>query len=147
MPGFIATADIDIDASPERVWETITIRASEVTFGAQVESDWRVGSPVAWTGRRHGQTFQDTGVVVDAVAPYRLVLTHASGGSGEAAPHRITYELSGSGDGTHVELSQDGNPSDGAAGEASARWREHLEAVKRRAEQPATGMTPVRQAE
>ncbi len=146
MPGFIARADIDIDASPERVWETITRHASEVTFGAQVTSDWRVGSPVTWTGRRHGAEFEDTGEVVDAVAPYRLVLTHVADRLGETAPHRITYELSGSGDGTRIELSQDGNPSDGAAGEASARWHEHLEAVKRRAELPATGATPVRQS-
>ena len=145
MPGFIAEADIEIDASPERVWQTITTHASDVTFGARVESDWRVGSPVTWTGERDGGSFTDVGEVVDAVAPYRLVLTHASGGS-DGRPHRITYEMSGSGDGTRVELSQDGNRSAGAAGEASRRWHAHLEAVKRRAEQPATGPTPVRQS-
>lgn len=146
MPGFIARADVEIDASPERVWETITRHASDVTFGAQVTSDWRVGSSVRWTGERHGQRFEDTGEVLDAVAPYRLVLSHGSGTSGGADPHQITYEISGSGDGTRLELSQDGNPSDGAAGEASARWHEHLVAVKQRAELPATGATPVRQS-
>ena len=146
MPGFIARADVEIDASPEKVWEVITMRASEVTFGAQVISDWRVGSQVIWAGERDGERFEDTGEVLDAVAPYRLMLTHVAGRPGATAPHRITYELSSSGDGTRLELSQDGNPSDGAAGEASARWHEHLEAVKRRAELPATGANPVRQS-
>lgn len=138
MPGFIAHADIDVDASPDRVWQYITTRASEVTFGAQVESDWRPGSPVRWLGEWEGDSFEDKGEVIEVVAPYRLVLTHYSPRSGdEDVPesyHRITYELSGNGDGTHLELSQDGNRSDAAASESSANWHRHLEAIKEKAE-------------
>jgi uncharacterized protein YndB with AHSA1/START domain len=132
MPGFIARADIDVDASPDKVWHTITANASDVNFGAVVESDWRPGSSITWKGEWEGKAFEDTGEVVDAVAPYRLVVTHSSPGGD--AEHVITYELSGSGDGTRVELSQDGNASDGAASESAANWRKHLEAVKDRAE-------------
>lgn len=131
MPGYIARADIEVDAAPEKVWETLTRHASEVNFGAHVESDWRPGSTVTWKGEYDGTSFEDRGEVVDAVAPYRLVMTHASGGGPE---HLITYELSGSGDGTHVEMTQDGNASEGAASESAGNWRTHLEAVKEYAE-------------
>ena len=128
MPGFVARADIDVDASPQQVWRTITAHASEVSLGATVESDWRPGSPISWKGEWEGKEFEDTGEILEAVVPYRLVLTHST------ARHVITYELSGNRDGTRVELSQDGNASDRAASESAANWRKHLEAVKERAE-------------
>jgi uncharacterized protein YndB with AHSA1/START domain len=135
MPGFIARADIDIDSSPERVWDTITRRASDVSFGATVESDWTPGSRVTWKGEWQGEPFVDEGEVVEAVAPLRLVLTHASGAAGESADiHRLTYELSGRGPGTHLELSQDGNATAAAADESERNWRQHLEAIKKVAE-------------
>ena len=135
MPGFIARADIEVDASAEKVWSTITDHASDVNFGADVESDWKPGSPVVWRGEWEGKPFEDRGEVVEAVAPHRLVLTHVSGDAGEAPLHRLTYELSGSGAGTHVEFWQDGNATEGAASESEKNWRRHLEAVKERAEQ------------
>ncbi|MEU1972549.1 SRPBCC domain-containing protein [Microbacterium sp. NPDC019599] len=134
MPGYIARADIDIDASPVKVWETLTTHASDVNFGATVESDWRPGSAVVWRGDWEGKSFVDTGEVLEAVAPHRLVLTHESGASADALQHRLTYELSGRGAGTHVELWQDGNATQGAAGESERNWVQHLEAVKERAE-------------
>jgi len=138
MPGFIARADIEVDASPERVWETLTRYASDVNFGAVVESDWKTGSSVVWRGEWEGKAFEDEGVVLEAIAPLRLVLTHSSGGSTVGAAsgtvHRLSYELSGRGAGTHLEFWQDGNATPSAAGEAERNWRTHLAAVKERAE-------------
>lgn len=135
MAGFIARADIEVDASAEKVWSTITEHASEVSFGATVESDWTAGSPVVWRGEWEGTSFEDRGEVVEAIAPHRLVLTHASGSAEpDAAPHLLTYELSAGGAGTHVEFWQDGNATEAAASESEGNWRQHLAAVKERAE-------------
>ncbi|WP_345801307.1 SRPBCC domain-containing protein [Microbacterium sp. AZCO] len=134
MPGFIARADIEVDASPQRVWETITKHASEVNFGATVESDWKPGSSVVWSGEWEGKSFEDRGEVIEAVAPHRLVLTHFSGEHAEGSEHRLTYELAGRGAGTHLDFWQDGNATEGAASESEANWRRHLAAIKERAE-------------
>ncbi|WP_243076541.1 SRPBCC domain-containing protein [Microbacterium sp. SS28] len=154
MPGFIARADIEVDASLEKVWETITRHASDVNFGATVESDWKPGSTVVWRGVWEGKPFVDSGEVIEAVAPHRLVLTHTSGAdpaaggtsekddAGEAeesasasgSVHRLTYELSGSGAGTRIEFWQDGNATPPAAVQAEHNWVQHLKAVKERAE-------------
>ena len=135
MPGIKVRADIDVDASPTKVWEVLTRHASEVNFGAEVESDWRSGSEVVWRGEWQGKAFVDRGVVVEAVAPHRLVLTHASGQTPDQE-HRLSYELSGRDAGTHVEFWQDGNATAAAAAESERNWRQHLEAVKERAERP-----------
>jgi uncharacterized protein YndB with AHSA1/START domain len=138
MPGHVARTDIDIDASADKVWETITTHASDVNFGATVESDWKPGSPITWQGEWDGRSFEDRGEIIEAVRPHRLVLTHYSPMTGaEDVPenyHRITYELSGNGDGTHVEFTQDGNKTPDAATESENNWRQHLAAVKERAE-------------
>lgn len=136
MPGFIARAEIDVNASADKVWQVITTHASDVTFGSTVESEWTPGSAITWRGEC--KQFEDSGEILEAVAPYRLVLTHFSPLSGaEDTPenrHRLVYELSGRGDQTHVEFSQDGNKTEPAATEAEQNWRRHLEAVKERAE-------------
>lgn len=138
MPGFIARADIEVDASPERVWVTLTRHASDVSLGAVIHSDWTVGSSVVWRGEWEGRSFEDEGVVLEAIAPLRLVLTHSSGGAGEGAAsgivHRLGYELSGRGAGTHLEFWQDGNATPRTAAEAERNWRAHLVAVKDHAE-------------
>ncbi|MFH8252643.1 SRPBCC domain-containing protein [Microbacterium sp. B2969] len=135
MPGFIARADIEVDASPEKVWDTITKHASEVNFGATVDSDWKAGSPVVWHGEWEGKSFEDRGEVIEAIAPHRLVLTHSSGSShAKGSEHRLTYELAGRGAGTHLEFWQDGNATPTAAGESESNWRKHLAAIKERAE-------------
>lgn len=136
MTDFIARADIDVDAPARRVWETITTHASDVNFGATVESDWMPGSPIVWRGEWEGKTFEDRGEILEAEPPRRLVLTHSSPASGgdEASVHRLEYELSERDDGTHVAFTQDGNASESARVESEKNWRQHLAAVKERAE-------------
>ena len=138
MTDYIARADVDVEASAQKVWTTITTDASEVNFGAEVDSDWRPGSPITWRGEWNGTSFEDRGEIVEADAPRRLVLTHYSPSSGaEDTPenhHRLTYELSEKEGVTHVAFSQDGNASESAQAESEKNWRQHLAAIKERAE-------------
>lgn len=133
MDGYVARAEKDVAASADRVWSLITTEASRVSFGAEVESDWRVGSPVAWRGEWEGKPFEDRGEVVAADPPSRLVVTHYSPLSGaEDRPenhHRIEYLLTPRGDGTRIVLEQDGNPTREAADHSAANWQKMLDAI------------------
>lgn len=136
MTANIATADVDISASPGQVWNALTdpglIR--RYMFGAQVESTWKPGASITWKGEYDGRSFEDKGEVVEVVPEQRLTVTHFSPLSGlEDKPenyHKVTYELDDRGDKTHVHLEQDNNPTPEAAAESQANWDTVLEGLK-----------------
>src|SRR5262252_2235114 len=86
-------------------------------MGAQVETDWRVSSPITWTGEYNGKAYEDKGEILEYVPGRRLAMTHFSPMSGAADEpanyHRVVYELDDLLNRTHVTLTQDGNASEG----------------------------------
>ncbi|MGS2810196.1 SRPBCC domain-containing protein [Nocardia sp. MW-W600-9] len=140
MTGFVATADTEIAASPERVWAVLTDPAQirRFMFGAEVSTDWSPGSPITWTGEYEGTAYEDKGEIL-AVEPGRLLkLTHYSPlGDVPDRPenyHTLTYELSGSATGTHLSLSQDNIASPVEAEHSRAMWTSHVDGIKQAAE-------------
>ena len=52
MPeNFVAEADVTIKGSVSQVWDALVNpeKVRRYMFGATVESDWQVGSPIVWT--------------------------------------------------------------------------------------------------
>ena len=56
MTGRIATAEIDIAATPQDVWDALTDpkQIERYMFGSRVETDWVEGSPIIWKGEYEG---------------------------------------------------------------------------------------------
>lgn len=136
MANIVATADIDIAASPALVWRALIDPAQikEYMFGSVVETDWAPGSRIVWKGEYKGTPYEDEGEIV-AVEPERLlVLTHFSPISGQPdLPenyHALRYELAPRGDGTHLSLSQDHNSSEDEAARARDTWSMMLAGLK-----------------
>lgn len=140
MKGHVATARVQVEAVAERVWEALTDpeQVKEYMFGAEVDSDFRPGSPITWRGEWNGKPFEDKGEVLSAEPGRLLELTHFSSMSGkEDRPenyHRVRYELSESHGTTSVELSQDGNNTAEDAEHAATNWQTMLDGLKRVAE-------------
>jgi uncharacterized protein YndB with AHSA1/START domain len=137
MTGYVAVAETDIDAPAARVWEVLTSpeKLKELWFGAEVETDWQVGSPITWTGEWEGKPYQDKGEIL-AIEPGRLLkLTHFSPLTGQPdVPenyHTLTYELTGD---THLKLSQDNNASEEEAKHSQGMWEMLVAKVKEAAE-------------
>jgi uncharacterized protein YndB with AHSA1/START domain len=137
MTGYVAVAETDIDAPAARVWEVLTSpeKLKELWFGAEVETDWQVGSPITWTGEWEGKPYQDKGEIL-AIEPGRLLkLTHFSPLTGQPdVPenyHALTYELTGD---THLKLSQDNNASEEEAKHSQGMWEMLVAKVKEAAE-------------
>jgi uncharacterized protein YndB with AHSA1/START domain len=137
MTGYVAVAETDIDAPAARVWEVLTSpeKLKELWFGAEVETDWQVGSPITWSGEWEGKPYQDKGEIL-AVDPGRLLkLTHYSPLTGQPdVPenyHTLTYELTGD---THLKLSQDNNASEEEAKHSQGMWEMLVAKVKEAAE-------------
>ena len=136
MTDHVARARVEIDAAPEVVWQSLTdpARIGRWMAGTEVSTTWQVGSPITWRGEMNGTAYEDKGEVLAVDEPTLLSMTHYSplmGGEDEPENyHTVTYELSAAGNGTSVELSQDGNESAEQAEQFGANWQGMLDALK-----------------
>jgi uncharacterized protein YndB with AHSA1/START domain len=112
MPETTAQACKIIAARPDAVWKAITTPEiiKQYFFGADVESDFKVGSPIRFRGEFKGRQYEDKGEVLDVQPCRRLSVSHWSPLSGEPdVPqnyHIVTYTLEPDGAGTRVTLTQ-----------------------------------------
>ncbi len=142
MNGIVANAETDIDAPVERVWEALTDpeQIEKYMFGSRVETDWKVGSPITWSGEYEGRPYQDKGEVLTYDEPHQLSVTHFSALTGEDEKpenyHTLVYSLSQEGGTTHVGLTQDNCADEDEAQRFSGNWQQMLEGLKRYVEQP-----------
>jgi uncharacterized protein YndB with AHSA1/START domain len=135
MIDHIARAERDIVAPPETVWDVLTDPGPnpEIMFGARIESTWRVGGRITWSGEWEGKPYEDHGEILD-IEPGRLLrMTHFSPLTGqEDVPenyHELEYILTPMRSGTHVALTQTNNPSAEAAEHSAANWRIMLDGL------------------
>jgi uncharacterized protein YndB with AHSA1/START domain len=137
MAGFVATAQTDVSATPERVWTALTEpdQIAEYMYGSKVETSWEVGSPITWDGEYEGRPYQDKGEVLTYDEPRVLSVTHYSPMMGQPDEpenyHTLVYTLTASDDGTHLELTQDGNDSEEQAEQFSKNWQDMLDGLKK----------------
>jgi len=146
MGNFVARAEVEVAAPRRAVWRVLTSNGSrpEILFGAQVASDWRLGSTITWSGEFEGRAFEDHGRIIeleDRQEPWRIVLTHFSPLSGLPDEpenyHTLRFELDEVPGGTRVTLDQDNNPTREAAEHSQANWARMLHGVKTVAERAA----------
>lgn len=141
MPGnFAAKSTITINAPRHRVWEVITDPAAvkEFMFGADLATDWAVGSPIYWRGEWEGKPYEDKGEILEAEAGRKLVHTHFSPLGGEEDKpenyHTLTWTLEDQEGGTRLTLSQDNNPTEDSAEHSQGMWDMLVADVKEIAE-------------
>jgi hypothetical protein len=107
-------------------------------FGAEVRSDWRLGSTITWSGEWQGRAYEDHGRVLeldDRDEPWRIVLTHFSPLTGQPENyHTLRFELDETPEGTLLALDQDNNPTREAAEHSQRNWAQMLAGVKAVAE-------------
>lgn len=109
-----ATAQVSktIAASPDEVYDALTDpeRLGKAFFGARVDSDFKVGSPIGMKGEFDGKPYEDKGEVKEAVPGERLSFSHFSGASGQPDRpenyHLVTFDLKPAGEATTVTITQ-----------------------------------------
>ncbi|HET8872963.1 MAG TPA: SRPBCC family protein [Gaiellaceae bacterium] len=132
----MATAEAEINAPRSKVWLALTDpdQIQKYMFGSRVETDWKPGSRITWTGEYEGKKYEDKGEILEVEKDRRLKVTHFSPLSGEKdAPenyHTLVYELKDDDGKTHVSLSQDNNPTEEAAEHSQANWEKVLSGLK-----------------
>jgi len=136
MTGIEATAELEMAAPPERVWQILTDNDlfGEVMFGSEIVTDWTVGSPILFRGVWKGTPFEDKGEILELDPPKRFVHTHWSPMSGvpDTPEHaqRVTWTLEPSGGGTTLTVEEENLPSDQAKAISDKSWPQALEALR-----------------
>lgn len=135
-----AMASTLINADPADIWAVITDpdQLGQAFFGAKVETDLRVGSPVTYRGEWQGRHFEDKGEIVEVDQNRVLQFTHFSPLSGQPdIPenyHTVTFELSPREDGTELVITQTNAASQEERKHSEANWAKVLDSIKQAAE-------------
>jgi uncharacterized protein YndB with AHSA1/START domain len=136
MTGFVATAETEIKASPQRVWAALTEpdQIAEYMGGSRVETSWVVGSGITWSGEYDGRAYRDKGTVLVYDEPRVLSVTHYSPLMGQddvpANYRTLVYTLTAEGDATTVTLTQDNCVDEAQAEQFSRNWQAMLDGIR-----------------
>lgn len=132
MNGYIAVVSTIIHHPIDRVWKAL-IDPQEIQrymMGARVNTDWKEGSPITWSGEWEGRRYVDNGTVLVVREPDLLKYTHTTGPSGDGAEHTVTVELKEVAGITHMRLCQDGNKTEVQRDAAQEKWGRMLDQLK-----------------
>jgi uncharacterized protein YndB with AHSA1/START domain len=133
----IAKATILINAPTSKVWDALTQPEliKQYMFGTNVNTDWKVGSPITYRGIWQGKPYEDKGKVLEFEPRKKIVSTFWSALSGVPDQpenyKRVQYELSEQGGATSLTVTQDNNASDEEAQHSSKNWEMVLEGIKK----------------
>jgi uncharacterized protein YndB with AHSA1/START domain len=132
-----ATAKTTIHAPASKVWDALTKPEliKQYLFGADVISDWKVGSPITYKGEWEGKSFEDKGKILKLEPEKLLMSTHWSPLSGVPDTpenyHTITYKLSEKNGGTDVTITQDNNANKEERVHSEQNWKTVLDGMKK----------------
>jgi uncharacterized protein YndB with AHSA1/START domain len=105
-----ASASTFVAEPPERVWAELLHPGARWMLGANIETDFQVGSTVTFEGHFFGRQFADHGTVLAFERPRLMHFTHFSPLSGlEDVPenyHDIRITLEPVDGGTRIEIVQ-----------------------------------------
>jgi len=137
IPNLVARATVTINAPRSAVWHALVTPSAikHYMFGADVESDWNVGSPITWKGEFQGKKFKDKGVLLRVDPNRALRYSHFSPLSGlpdkEENYHIVDIQLASTGGPVEVIVTQDKNPTEEAVAHAQKNWEAMLEGLKK----------------
>ena len=142
MNEITAEATVDIDAPRSKVWRSLTDpeKIKEYYLGAEVQSDWQVGSPITFKGEWEGKSYEDKGEILEVEPERKLTYSHwsATGGKPDAPEnyHVVEITLDDRDGATRVALRQS-NLRGGATDEDRANrenfetnWKQMLDGLK-----------------
>jgi uncharacterized protein YndB with AHSA1/START domain len=134
---FTAEASIVINSSPAKVWDALINpeMVKQYLFGTNVQSDWKKGSPITYTGEWEGKKYEDKGTILEVEPEKYLLSTYWSSMSGTPdAPEnyqKVGYTLTPEGEGTKLTITQENAKTQEAADHSNKNWEMVLGGLKK----------------
>ncbi|WP_419701789.1 SRPBCC family protein [Mucilaginibacter sp. NFX135] len=128
MKNLTLTTELKFKAPAAKVWQGLTDpeMVKAYFFGTKLESSWRVGEPIVFSGEWDGKAYRDHGTILE-IDPGRYVkYNYWSSMSGtEDKPENyanITYSLSESNGVTTLTITQDNIKDEAAKEHSEQNW-------------------------
>jgi len=140
----LVQVEAEVRADVDSVWDVLTRDTSAMFMGAKVDTDWREGSPISFSGEFNGKPYKDHGEIRTVEKNRRLAFTHYSPTSGKPdvpeSYNLVDVELEPEGDDrTRVRLSQTpmggDRPDEQTVEKFKQNWTMMLDGLKEAAEQ------------
>ena len=140
----LVQVEAEVRADVDSVWDVLTRDTSAMFMGAKVDTDWREGSPISFSGEFNGKPYKDHGEIRTVEKNRRLAFTHYSPTSGKPdvpeSYNLVDVELEPEGDDrTRVRLSQTpmggDRPDEQTVEKFKQNWKMMLDGLKKAAEQ------------
>ncbi len=119
---------ISIKAPASKVWEALTTPEwiKKYLFGTETISDWKVGSPIIFTGTWEGKEYKDKGTILkfekEKLFQYNYWSSFSSLPDLPENYAVLTFELSPRGSNTELSLTQDNIADETALEHSSKNW-------------------------
>jgi uncharacterized protein YndB with AHSA1/START domain len=126
----------NINASTKKVWDALTNPdlIKQWLFGTNVISDWKVGSPIFFTGTWQGTEYKDKGTILQFETEKIFQYNYWSGFSGLPDSIEnysiITFELLPTSNGTQLTLTHSNFPTEIGHEHSDKNWNTTLELLK-----------------
>src|SRR5882762_1535164 len=135
MTGITSIVSVEINAPDSKVWKAVIEPAQikKYLFGTDTTSDWKIGSPIIFSGVWEGKPYQDKGTIL-ALEPEKLLkYNYWSNWAGEDTLENrqiISYHLRGENGKTVFTLTQENCPSNEARDHSTSNWNMVLSSMK-----------------
>lgn len=135
---FVVKSAVQINAPASQVWQALVDPKliKRYLFDTDVTTDWKVGSPITYTGVWEGRSYEDKGMILKIEPERLLISTYWNSFSGVPDTpeyyQTVRYELNPNG-GTHTTLTvtQDNIKSEEDVIRSEQNWNITLEALRK----------------
>ena len=132
----VSRASITIEASGADVWDALVnpVTAKKYFFGAKVDSDWKEGSPIAFTGEFNGNSYHEKGTILQCQPERLLQYSHWS--DLEQVPdlpeyyRNWTFRIDSGNPGTVLSVTEDNIPDETKRARSDEFWSGVLATIK-----------------
>jgi uncharacterized protein YndB with AHSA1/START domain len=131
------SALIDLNASIEKVWFALTNKEmiKQYFWGTEINTDWKKGSPISFTGTWEGTTYMDKGFILkiekERIFKYSYWSSFWGTDSNPEDFSIITYELSANGLQTTLKVTQEGFKDEYSLEHSVDNWKGILDNIKK----------------
>jgi uncharacterized protein YndB with AHSA1/START domain len=128
---------LTINAPAAEVWKGLTDPeiVKEYFFGTKLESDWKVGSPIVFSGEWDGQRYEDKGTILEIAPGEYVKYSYWSSMSGtEDKPENyanVSYRLTEDNGVTTLDITQDNIKDEAQKEHSEQNWQMIMGGLKK----------------